>query len=480
MRKTKLIFCYLLICLGQIVAQIPALTHKYLRPDDFHHLYASIAHSGKYITMAIAQGRLFNILHHYLFQWLGSTDLMTLVRAISLVGTILLAFCIFNTFKRYGENIFLSVLFTLFITLLPAFREFTGFTVMFLAPWGVIMAFLAFRCLEKAIELQFKQKILWSFLAVILLVLAYNIFPPSATFISFFICLYLLYSKSEKKLQNTFFFLLIGALGTLTHFIIYKLYLVLLSTPTLERTGLLENPTEKITWFISEPLNLALNLINLYPKTIAAVTVGLVIFFGLTTYLWKHKSDTSIFVILLILAILYSYSSNLIIAENVATHRTLVGLSAIFALLFLFAIKNFLVFIKKTALRDIFSYTIFSGLALLAVICSFYYLQITASRYALALNQFEIALDDFDAQKHHRIVLTYNDEKEHNQALIHLYYPDAIHIILNENRQGFTAPITIRAGTFEPLMDDYIIPIGQIASTQKEASVISAKYVEEE
>ncbi len=474
------IAAYLIIVVGQLLAHLPVLTTSYLRPDDYHHLYASILHSDVYITLAIAQARLFNILHYYFFLLIGNIDGMWIARAVSLLGTILLAFCIFNLFRRYGENTFLSALFTLFITLTPAFREFTGFTVMYLAPWGIILAYLAFRCLERALELPQRQKIFWSALAVFLLVLAYNIFPPSATFIAVFICIFLLYSKSAQKLQNTFFFLLISGVGTITHFLIFKTYLVLLNMSPLARTGLIENPTEKISWLISSPLYFALNLTNIPSNKAIALTVLLVIILGLFLHLRDKKTDMSVSLILILLLLLFSYSSNLAFEESVTTYRTLAALTGILAVLFILGLKEVFALIRKQSTKLRLSYIVFGIMVLFSVIQSSFYLQQNATRYGVILAEFRSALGNFDAEEFNRIVLTYNNEKEYKQALIHYYYPDAIDLILYENGKGIEPiPITIRANSFSALPDDYIIPIDHLTPTQQKAAAISAKYIEE-
>jgi len=107
------ILSYLIIFVGQLFVYLPVLTNKYLLPDDYEYLYEGLIHSDKFTVQAIAQARLFNALVAPALAWIGNIDDMWIIRLIGLLGIFALAICLFHTFKKYGENIFLSAIFAL-------------------------------------------------------------------------------------------------------------------------------------------------------------------------------------------------------------------------------------------------------------------------------------------------------------------------------------------------------------------------------
>jgi len=403
---------YLIIFCGQLFVYLPVLTHRYLVPDDYDYFMAGVTNSDKFTIQAIGQGRLFNILVAPSFAWIGRIDDMWIIRLIGLLGIFALAICIFHTFRKYGEKIFLSAIFALLITIMPAFQEYASWAVLYLAPWGAVVAYAAFLSIERALMKIKWHRFLWSTIAIFLMVFAYNIHPTSATFIAVFITIFFLYKKAENRFLHTLFFLLISGLGAVANFTIFKIYLFLLNTQAIARTTLIDDPFEKLSWFITRPFYKSINLIYLPANIWVAVLVGLTIIVGLTTiFLHNKQKDILINFVILTILLLFSYSSNLIIDENLANYRTLLALTGVLAVMFFAAIREIVGLLGK--FKNIASYTLF---ILITISCLLFanisLTELIIQRTEGGLELFRDKLKSFNSDLHNNVIVTYSNNTE--------------------------------------------------------------------
>ncbi len=457
------IVSYLIISCGQLFVYLSVVTNKFLLPDDYDYFYAGVTHSTKFTVQAIAQNRLFNVLVAPSFAWIGKIDDMWIIRLIGLLGIFVLAICIFHTFKRYGENILLSASFALIITIMPAFQEYATWAVLYLAPWGAVVAYLSFLCMEKVLSVNKMAKWLWGTLAIFLLIIAYNIHPTSATFIAVFITIFFLYNTSEKRFQKIFFFLVMSGVGAMVNYIVFKIYLVLLNTPALERASLISDPLEKLIWFITRPLFKSINLIYLPANILVALSILFIIFSGLGIYFWQkgQKKDIWVNIIFLFLLVLLSYSSNLIIDENLANYRTLLALTGILAVMCIVGMRGYLQLLPKLKTKNMVSYIIFASLT---VFCLFFaqtsMTQLIIVPTKTALQELRLALKDFDQEQYKRVIIDRKNKQEDKQGIPLSFYPTMVKSILIDYQQYTKeTPILLESNNFHSQESDYTIHI---------------------
>ena len=475
----KTIISYLLILSGQLFVYLPILTNKYLVPDDYYYLYASVTHSDKLIKLAVAQGRLFNIVTYYFFLFIKNIDEMWLARAVSLLGIFLAALCIFHTFRKYHENRFLAALFSLLITISPAFQEYASWAILYLAPWGVILSYSSYVSLEKALITEKWKKVSWSVVAIFLLVLAYNIFPASATFIAVFFTISLLYNTSKKAPQNTIYFLVISGLAALVHYLLYKTYLVSLNIPPLSRTEFINDPLDKLTWFFAEPALKALSIVFNSTRITIAFVVLFIVITGLTLHFIQSKRDIVTSWILLLLLVMFSYSSNLIVAENIANDRTLLAFAGVITIMAAIALKAYIKLIKDSTTSTKITYVILSILSILGIFYSSIHINKIIFPPTKALIELREHLANFDTQKHKRVALVYGNESEYRQALNNTFYPEMMNLILRNDRKLIEAvSVTVKPINYPNISTDYIIPLKELTPIQKTPNEISAKYAD--
>jgi len=454
------ILSYLIIFVGQLFVYLPVLTNKYLLPDDYEYLYEGLIHSDKFTVQAIAQARLFNALVAPALAWIGNIDDMWIIRLIGLLGIFALAICLFHTFKKYGENIFLSAIFALLITIMPAFQEYASWAVLFLAPWAAVIAYFAFLSMEKSLTATKLKKWLWNVLAVVLLVFAYNIHPTSATFTAVFITIFFFYNTGAKKFSQTLFFLIMSGLGAIAHFITFKIYLFLFNTPFLARAAFLEDPVEKLSWFITRPLLKAFNLIYLPPSGTVATTVAAIIIVGLILHFiqQKQKKDIPINFIFILLFILLSYSSNLIIDENLANYRTLLALSGVVTVIAIVALQSFVRMVKKNSTRDTIQYSTFIVITIASMIFALQgYDNLLIQPVARNLQELRQAATSFDPQKHTKVIFTYMGDKEYKLALRHDYALILKLALFEKNPQPFEQIIVELKKQDETIGEDTLV-----------------------
>lgn len=307
---------------------------------------------------------------------------------------------------------------------MPAFQEYASWAVLFLASWGAVLAYFAFLAMERSIAATRLHKWLWGSWAMVLMVIAYNIHPTSATFIAVFITIFFFFKTSEKKFAHTLYFLIMSGLGAVAHFIIFKIYLFLLRTPALERAAFLDDPVEKLSWFITRPLLKTLNLIYLPADTTVAIIMAIMIGAGLVIHFiqQKQKKDMAVNFIFILLFILLSYSSNLIIDENLANYRTLLALTGVVTVMAIVAVQSFIALIGNATIRNYIQYGVFSFTTIACLIfAEAGYSRMLIAPVALNLEELQLSLANFNPEKHTGIIITFTSDREYKQALLRDY-----------------------------------------------------------
>jgi hypothetical protein len=131
--------------------------------------------------------------------------------------------------------------------------------------------------------------------------------------------------------------------GLILGFGVYKLGIAIYGKEELTpaRSSLTSNILEKVGWFFTEPLLNALNAANIFPSRWLALSIALFIGSGLLLYFRGEVKERLLQFVIALAIIPLSYLPNLVVAENWASYRTQVALTAVLVVYAFLALRGY-------------------------------------------------------------------------------------------------------------------------------------------
>lgn len=308
----------------------------YLFTDDYSTIVPAIQGSLKGLanTFVLAGRPLYSMSLLLGFTEMRDFTSLRFLRLISVLGIGITSWIGYQLCLRAGWNKLLAFMFSSLLGVLPAFQVFASWAIAFPYPWATALAALSVYLIVRSWPLGKSS----TFLGILCLILAFNIYQPSAMCFVAFSSIFL-FKKDEMENWANVLRKLIHFGGTLfisllTSFLIQRTVATVLIAHGIRdanverRAQLVHDFPSKLHWFVEQPLVSSLNLINISPT----VWFALVISFGIIIGLWFYFGSTIRFglkltyIILSTLFIPMSYLPNLAIEENWASYRSQVGL----------------------------------------------------------------------------------------------------------------------------------------------------------
>lgn len=346
-----------------LTAYAPVLLTSYAFYDDFLNLAAALQGDLSVPGAAkIREGRpLLALLTNSISAARDIGDLRYL-RFVGIIGIAVLAWSVFQILVRTGWSQGLSFFVCVIMcTTLP----FQVYAVWAIAAFNLLAALAsgwAFFLSEQAFEAhRSRPKWILTVGASLALLVALTIHQAAAMFFWVFAAVILLKPETSQHdvLRRFGWYCMIASVGMLLGFVVYKLGLVLYPG-VAARTGLVQDIPFKAVWFLLEPLPNALNFAMLSPAhwffsdgspVLSSFHIGLnfliawsvlvLIVGGLMLHLrgtikerlWKLGIAMSLLPL--------SYAPSLLVAENWASYRTLLGLTSIVVVYAFFAFQGY-------------------------------------------------------------------------------------------------------------------------------------------
>ena len=366
----KVFYC-LAILLTLSVIYSPCLFIQYIFHDEMLFL---IKGSGKFplhphFYIEISIGRPVSALLLAVYGWFihSAKDIM-ITRWICLVELAGCAFFFMSLFQKFLLNKINSFLAALFIFTLPAFQVFMAWsgnvnwhTGMFLS---TVSAMLLYKNALNNPDRTMKSFVnRYSLLSLFFLCLANTIYPASATFYWAVLALIILASSPDSRPRQKKIIIDFYAIG-LTSLGLYAVMLKILNRiypggPGLYNPYHLSTDTlGKLNWFIREPLFNALNLHNIFPEK--SMAMGLSVFLVVTLIvvviqlkdkkkisIWKAGGRGFLFLGVYLSLLILSFLPNLLAVKNAAFYRCSSALAAIVAVLFIWAVSQWMIFVPS-------------------------------------------------------------------------------------------------------------------------------------
>jgi hypothetical protein len=337
-------FCYLAVFLFTYSS---CFTCSYAFLDDYKIFEEALTGKKNFFNLMLISGRpMYALLNYIALLPLQKIGDMRLLRLISVIGIAILAWLVYRILTRCGLPRRFAFLLGIFIGFLPPFQVYASWSIACYFPYAAILSGMAFWMAEGSFLTE--RLNLWQIgAAIFLLFLAMTIYQPAAMFFWVFVAIISLV-PSERPLKEVLshlaVFFIIGFIAAFFGYVVVLLFNKILLVPQSEmyfRARLVNDLSVKASWFFSEVLLNAANLVKLVPSPLIAVMVGL---FTLTGLGLQFRSNYKTLLAKLGIACLIvplAYLPNLVIAENFASYRTQTALTSLLSFYFFFACLGF-------------------------------------------------------------------------------------------------------------------------------------------
>jgi hypothetical protein len=352
--RTSLAF--VILALGAVF--LPVLIVPYAFSDDYVILsmadgLGSSPWVGSDILHAAAvNGRpLQGLFINSLFPAAGTLDDLRLVRLVSVVGILVLAFLIHWALVRSGIKPSVAALITILICSLPSFEVYGAWGVLFSSPYAAILGACASLLAVSAVDSERGLVVDRMIGATVLLMAALLTYQPAAMFFWVFLAIALIGASSDlrRALRLLRMHLGIGFVGLALGFVVVKIgaHWAGPAAPNAARNTLTHNVIVKARWFVKTAVYQSLNLVDLTPEIWLAIVVAVVALVGVGLLLRNHHSPQPlVFMLIGVCLIPLCYIPNLVVREDVAFYRTQSAMTSLIALYACLGVVGFWVTVR--------------------------------------------------------------------------------------------------------------------------------------
>lgn len=337
------------------------LTTDYAFLDDYQALVEGP--QGHPTRRSMREGRPLQALSRYLYlQTAKDIEDLRCARFAGILGISLLAWSVFHLFVREGWSRFQSgCVGVLMCTTLP-FQIYAAWGSTANQPFAALASGGALLLSDQAFQAHRRcSKLLLAAGATLLLLAGLMSYQPAAMFFWVFAAVVLLKPQTPLRdmLRRFGWYSMIALISLLLGFATYQLNSVL-SPDLILRAGLVHNLPLKIAWFFIESLPNALLFSFLSPARwflsegndplsffyrivdiCLAWIILLIIVRGLVLYFHGTRKDRLWKCGIALVLLLFSYTPNLVIAENWATYRSLSSLTSLLVVLMCLALRGY-------------------------------------------------------------------------------------------------------------------------------------------
>ncbi len=326
-----LIACLVGVCYSSVIV------NRYGFYDDY--IWLNGASFGEFT----AQGRPLNDLFANIgFSWAKfSIDKLSVLRSITVFGIWCVGWGLYNFCRAHRLTTITSLALACSIILLPSFQVFASWAIAFPYPYSALLALAAAFLLTPPASALFNNQAARITSSVALLLAALLIYQPAAMFFCAAVVLSLIASASmETPWKPGRIFTAAMALGIALGlgFLVQRAGLAYISISAPRPAGvgrftLVHDVAGKLHWYVSELLTNAFSLYIVPGSSLAAGVVLTVIIVGAVLYCRRLGRPAWLALTGVVCFLIGASLPNLVTAENWATYRSTVAISAAIAVL---------------------------------------------------------------------------------------------------------------------------------------------------
>ncbi|CAI0763446.1 Uncharacterised protein [Serratia quinivorans] len=337
---------YLIYALIILIGFSPIIFSHYAFMDDYTTLYYSLSGEGSTFQWDVLSGRPSYAVFRFIYQGLvHNIQDFSYVRAFTIVTVFIYCSLIHSFIVNRGITKSKTVAFYLpiFLSFNPAILVFTAWATCFPFILAMIAALFSYQILTttKVNSIFFRL-----ILSITLIVFSFSIYQPAGLTFLFFVFLDNCITERSISYRKILTSAMIVIIGMISAYLMAKVLPAVVYGETLARASFTHDVAGKIHWFLTEALVNALNNYNIKPSLWYTLFSTLIVAFSM--YLTSKSSDGYKKVLLSLILIVGSYSSNLLVSENWAAFRGLIGVELILTTYFCLGLLYIIGYIFKS------------------------------------------------------------------------------------------------------------------------------------
>lgn len=302
--------------LDSYVSLAEGIRHKLGTSELFHQILL-----GGRLLYAGFYGVAFNII--------GEIKALAYLRALAVIGIGAISALVYRSLSSTSIPHPVALVGALLFGLMPSYQVYAAWAVCFPFPWASALAAMAFNYCDEIDN----GRVRWAHLcaSILLLSASMEIYQPAAMVFWVFAAIAWLLRKNLPTVRSIFTAGGVMALSMALNYVLLKLVPLVWwgSANRYERAALVHNYSEKVIWFLREPLANVLNMLSIAPSTKGAGVIIALIVGGFFLFYRRNVRETSARLAIAICLIPLSYAPNLIVGENWASYRTRVALGGL-------------------------------------------------------------------------------------------------------------------------------------------------------
>jgi hypothetical protein len=321
--------------LAALVAYFPTLVVPYAYMDDYFLLaWRKGFPVGNFFTTAAQFGRPLHAVSLWAtFSLADNIDSLRAVRAVSLVGVILLALVLYYALRRAGWSPWLAAGACTSVVTLGSFQIYVAWAATGEVPYVAVLGGLAWLRLRGAFVLPRRAAVFRSAQAAVLLLLALLTYQPAAMFFWVFAAVDLLRPGEQLAAATRKLAWSLGVAGAAMVFAYgaVRVGVHFWAGAFSFRTQLVDDFAKKVDWFWREPIVNSFGMFGLVPAMGWALVAAVVVAAGIVLLHARSGRAAFGFLGLALVLVPLAYLPNLAVAEDLASYRSIGALASLLA-----------------------------------------------------------------------------------------------------------------------------------------------------
>lgn len=360
-----------------LAAYAPVLISTYAFSDDWATANESLT-GGDSFRWDVMSGRPIFALYRLVWvKLIHGIDDIFILRLFSVICTIFFAVSFHNFIlkRKIFSDYWMVFTCPILISLLPSFQVYNSWATCSPFVLSIFLSLSSYRIITQRKNLNFPTRLA---VGSLLLITSFSIYQPTSLTFIFFMMIDHCFGKDRRPQTKDFITsCLVMAIGLLSSIFLSKVLPRILYGETLSRSQFTNDLLGKLYWFANEPLVNSLNNFNITPELTYGCLSALLLMVGLISCVNKDRFLINYtFCVLMPIA---CYASNLVIKENWAAFRSLIGLEMSLSFFFICG----LFFIIKKINSNLIGPLLVIGVA-------FFSCQYNITNYFVGPQQFEL------------------------------------------------------------------------------------------
>lgn len=327
---------------GVLMTFLPLTLIRFAFLDDYSFLATALRNRDGTFELLASVGRPINgWLLETAFGVANDIDGLRWLRLTGILGIATLAAILSSILAKHGLSIPEAASTSIVICTLPAFQVYASWAQYLGTPWAALAAVGAARFTLRSFDKRGLRRALNALGAAGLFTMAMLVYQPAAMVYWLIVAIDVFTPTTtiRRALVRLSAFGTVAALGLLAGYAAFRIGAARYGLGG-DRSALPDDLLAKARWFVTDPLQRALNVGQLSGSRVIAIAVAALMTIGMVLYFRGSMRQRLLLTTACIALVPISYLPNLVTAENWGSFRTQIGLASMIALLAVLAFKG--------------------------------------------------------------------------------------------------------------------------------------------